>query len=175
MRGVSFGLVAAGLAFGVWLGLGQRPNSVPTVPSTVEIAAAEPIRVHVAGWVMAPGVVEVPAGAIVADAIAAAGGFRQGAAVDRVNLAAPLGSGQQVIVHGPDGAGDLVDDELPLSINLASVDRLVDLPGVGPVLAERIANHRDEHGPFEVIEDLLDVPGIGEAKLSELRDFVRVP
>jgi competence protein ComEA len=60
-------------------------------------------------------------------------------------------------------------------VNQASVGELENLPGVGPVLAARIAAHREEHGPFTVVEDLLDVPGIGEGKLASLRDAVVLP
>jgi competence protein ComEA len=60
-------------------------------------------------------------------------------------------------------------------INKAGVDELQALPGVGPVLADRIVTYRDEHGPFKSIEDLLDVPGIGEAKLAGFRDLVAIP
>ncbi len=60
-------------------------------------------------------------------------------------------------------------------VNSASAAALEALPGVGPVLAARIAAHREQHGPFAVVEDLLDVPGIGEAKLAGMRDVVAVP
>ena len=175
MRVVSVGLVAAGLGFGIWLGLGNRPSATATPQTVSSIVTNATIKVHVAGWVAAPGVIQLDEGAIVADAIEAAGGFRQGAAGDRVNLAAPLGDGQQVVVYGPDAAGPAANDETPLPINMASVDQLMDLPGVGPVLAARIVSYREDHGPFTEVEDLLDVPGIGEAKLADLRDLVRVP
>jgi competence protein ComEA len=60
-------------------------------------------------------------------------------------------------------------------LNRADATQLQDLPGVGPVLAERIVAHRDANGPFQTVEDLLDVPGIGEAKLAAIRDLVTVP
>jgi competence protein ComEA len=60
-------------------------------------------------------------------------------------------------------------------LNLAGIEELETLPGVGPVLAERIIAYREQHGPFAVVEDLLDVPGIGEGKLAALRDAVLVP
>jgi competence protein ComEA len=60
-------------------------------------------------------------------------------------------------------------------VNVASVEEITSLPGIGPVLAERIADYRDENGPFVVVEDLLDVPGIGEGKLATIRDFVAIP
>jgi competence protein ComEA len=62
-----------------------------------------------------------------------------------------------------------------VAINTAEAGALEALPGVGPVLAQRIVEHRERNGPFSVIEDLLDVPGIGEAKLAALREMVLVP
>ena len=62
-----------------------------------------------------------------------------------------------------------------MRLNLASAEELESLPGVGPVLAERIVAYREEHGPFATVEDLLDVPGIGEGKLAALREAVLVP
>jgi competence protein ComEA len=115
--------------------------------------------------------------AIVADAIKAAGGFRPGADSDAVNLAASLSDGQQVIVPGPSGAvaGPTATGDGKIAINRATAAELDALPGVGPVLAERIVAHRDQHGPFATVEDLLQVSGIGEAKLASIRDLVSVP
>ncbi len=147
-----------------------------TVASTSEVE----ISVHVSGWVVSPGVVVVAEGAIVADAIAAAGGARPGAALDAINLAGPVAGGDQVQVPGPgtaappSGSGVAGSSDL-ISLNRADATALQDLPGVGPVLAERIVAHRDANGPFEAVEDLLDVPGIGETKLAAIRDLVSVP
>ncbi len=139
------------------------------------------IQVHVAGWVAAPGVVSLGEGALTADAIAAAGGLRSGARVDAVNLAAPVADGTQLVIPGPeqpstgqgadsgDTSGGLV------AVNRATAAELETLPGVGPVLASRIVAYRDENGPFSEVEDLLSVPGIGEAKLAALRDLITVP
>ena len=111
---------------------------------------------------------------IVADAIEAAGGLRPGALVDRINLAAPLRSGDQIVVPGP---GALVESSEggPLALNRASANDLEGLPGVGPVLAERIVAYREQNGPFTEVEDLLQVGGIGEAKLASIRDLVSIP
>jgi competence protein ComEA len=137
------------------------------------------ISVHVSGWVVSPGVVEILEGSIVADAIAAADGARPGAGLDAINLAKPVLSGDQVVVPGPGGStpggsAPSTGDGL-ISLNNADATQLQDLPGVGPVLAERIIAHRDSNGPFQEIEDLLDVPGIGEAKLAAMRDLLTVP
>ena len=173
-------LVVAATCAGVAAGLLQRPTlpvgltATPDVPTLPAVA----VDVHVAGWVVSPGVVSIPEGSIVADAVAAAGGMRTGAAAETLNLAAPVADGDQIVVPGPGdetsgvpgspGAGGGL-----LSLNTATADELQELPGVGPVLAARIVSHRDAVGRFETVEDLLEVSGIGEAKLAALRDLVR--
>jgi competence protein ComEA len=126
---------------------------------------------------MSPGVFEVPDGSIVADAIKAAGGLRPGAMADAVNLAAPVVAGQQIIVTGPGTVAQPSHEggDTRVSLNSATVAELDSLPGVGPVLAERIVEFREEHGLFTTVEDLLEVSGIGEAKLASIRDLVTVP
>lgn len=170
--------MAAVLVGGV-MGAAQRPR--PPLAPAAAAPLAEPghdIQVHVAGWVVSPGVVTLPDGALVADAVRAAGGLRLGARGDALNLAAPVTDGQQIVVPGPDhspgevsgsGATGLV------SLNRATAADLETLPGVGPVLASRIVSYREENGPFQQVEDLLGVPGIGEAKLASIRDLVTVP
>lgn len=133
------------------------------------------VEVHVAGWVVSPGVVTVDDGAIVAEAVAAAGGLRSGANSGSLNLAAPVRAGDQIVVPGPESGsanGGNASDGL-VSLNGATASELETLPGVGPVLAERIVAYREDHGRFETVEDLLDVPGIGESKLASIRDLVR--
>lgn len=141
------------------------------------LAGQETVRVHVSGLVAAPGVVDVAPEAIVADAIDAAGGLLPEARVDRINLAAPVTAGAQIVVPGAEGSADgppgPPQDGGVLSINSAKASDLETLPGVGPVLADRIVSFREENGGFDVVEDLLQVPGIGEAKLAAMRDLVR--
>jgi competence protein ComEA len=178
-RGVTAGLALAGVVVGVMMAeiAGQPPVATPvpgeeTIPTT-----AQGIVVHVSGWVLAPGVVEVPEGALVVDAVTAAGGALAGARLDAINLARPLGAGDQVEVPGPNTVTDQGGNggEGLISLNRADGVELQRLPGVGPVLAERIVAYREANGPFERVEDLLDVPGIGEAKLVSIRDLVSVP
>ena len=133
------------------------------------------IDVHVAGWVRSPGVVQLPEGSIVADAVEAAGGLRIGASANTLNLAAPLTGGDQVYVPGPDQELSAPVEDGRIAVNRATASDLEKLPGVGPVLAERIVAYRDANGPFQQVEDLLDVPGIGESKLASMRDVVRIP
>ena len=163
-------------AAGAGLGLMRRtPPVASPPPASVAPERATDIDVHVAGWVSNPGVVTVAEGSIVADAVAAAGGMRPGAAADAVNLAAALVSGQQVVVPGPDSGerpSSAAGPEGLISLNQATEAELESLPGVGPVLAGRIVAHRESQGPFQEVEDLLRVPGIGEAKLASLRDLV---
>ena len=94
-------VLGAAVLVGGSLGSINRPQqTVGVTESNVEPVEAN-IDVHVAGWVLSPGVVRVASGSIVADAIEAAGGLRAGALVDRINLAAPLRSGDQIVVLGP--------------------------------------------------------------------------
>ena len=122
-----------------------------------------------------PGVVKLSEGSIVADAVEAAGGFRAGASPHTLNLAAPLARGDQVYVPGPDQTSPTRVEDGVVTVNRATASELEELPGVGPVLAERIVAYREANGPFQQVEDLLDVPGIGESKLASLRDMVRIP
>jgi competence protein ComEA len=151
-------------------------------------AAAE-VVVHVAGAVAEPGVQRLPTGARVIDAVEAAGGALPDADLARINLAAPLTDGQQVYVlrpgevppalppgsqvGGPDGAS-AAGTGGPVDVNRASADQLDELPGVGPTTAEAIIAHREQNGPFGSVDELIDVRGIGEAKLEQLRDLVTV-
>ncbi len=145
------------------------------------IPLAEPstLRVHVAGEVVRPGVYELPFGSIVQDAIDAAGGFSADASQGRVNLAASLEDGQQVFVPefseaAPPGPNPGSPAE-QISVNTATAPELERLPGIGPVLAQRIVEYREQHGPFQRLEDLLEVQGIGPSKLENLQEYVRVP
>lgn len=150
--------------------------------------AAAPLTVHVVGAVVAPGVVTVRAGARTVDAVAAAGGMTPDADPAGVNLAAPLADGQQVVVPRPgevvpaapalvgaaSGRGAPAAPAAPLDVNTASAAELDALPGIGPVLAGRIVETRDAHGPFAAVDELVEVPGIGDAVLERLRPLVRV-
>lgn len=167
-------VVGAAVLVGGSLGTLDRPQATARVrDSTVETTATG-VEVHVAGWVLSPGVVRVAPESIVAVAIEAAGGLRPGALVGRINLAATVRSGDQIVVPGPEDKVESSEGG-PLALNRASANDLEALPGVGPVLAERIVAYRDQNGPFKVVEDLLRVGGIGEAKLASIRDLVRVP
>jgi competence protein ComEA len=152
----------------------------PTEPQEEEVV------VDVAGAVVTPGVHHLEAGARVVDAVAAAGGLAPDADGARLNLAALLVDGQQVYVArvgetpplpipaGGTAATGPADPAPLVDLNTASATELEELPGVGPTTAEAIIDHRERNGPFISVEDLLDVRGIGDAKLEQLRDRVTV-
>ena len=151
---------------------------------------ATEVVVHVAGAVASPGVRRLPPGSRVTDALDAAGGALPGADLPRINLAALLVDGQQVYVPKPGeevpvaaagvpggagaaGSGGPVPGAA-VDLNTATAEQLDTLPGVGPATAAAIIAHREQHGPFTSVDQLLDVRGIGEAKLEQLRDLVSV-
>jgi competence protein ComEA len=159
------------------------------------------IQVHVAGAVARPGVYELPAGARVNEAVSLAGLLPE-ADANALNLAAPLSDGQQVIVPrqgeavaagggglppvpgttGGIGAGSTAAGTAAagapaggkVNINTAPLAELDTLPGIGPTLAQRIIDYRQEKGPFRSIEDLQNVSGIGTKKFADLKDLVTV-
>lgn len=174
--GAAVALAVAGALAGGLLGMGERQVVAAPPMGSAESLGLPTVEVHVSGWVVSPGVVSVPEGAIAADAIEAAGGLLPGALIDQLNLAAPVRAGEQIAVPGPaDAVYDAGMGDGLVAVNRATSTDLQALPGVGPVLADRIVAYRDANGPFTRVEDLLDVPGIGEAKLAAIRDFVRIP
>ncbi len=166
--------LAVAVAAGAWFGARPEPPPPVSVVTPGSLPSAAGITVHVSGAVLRPGLVVLPPGARVADAVAAAGGAAPDADLAALNLAAPVANAAQVVVPG---AGAAASGSAPglVSLNGATAADLEALPGVGPVTAARIVAHRQQHGPFAAIEDLLDVPGIGEGKLATLRDLVTVP
>ena len=167
-------VVAAAVAG--FLLLRGRPSEQPVTapPVTSGATSTTLVVVDVAGRVRHPGLVRLPAGARVDDALRAAGGVLPGASTDALNLAAKLQDGQQVLVGAPaaaapgSAAGGLLD------LNAATAQDLDALPGVGPVLADRIVAWRTEHGRFGSVDQLREVSGIGEAKYQTLKSKVRV-
>lgn len=127
--------------------------------------------VHVSGAVNEPGLVELAAGDRVADAIEVAGGTVTDADVDAVNLARQVADGEQI--HVP-AQGEDNDAEGPVRLNRATVDELQQLPGIGPVLAERIVADRDANGPYASLADLTRVSGVGESLVADLEQVATV-
>jgi competence protein ComEA len=140
-------------------------------------ASTQKLVVHVVGAVRHAGLLRLPDGSRVADAVARAGGPTRHADLSAVNLAAPLVDGQQVVVPRRQPPGSAVDAGAPasgskVSLAVATVEQLDELPGVGPVTAQKIVDWRTTHGPFRSVDDLDEVPGIGPAKIEQLRDLV---
>jgi competence protein ComEA len=186
------GLVAALLLAGwTWL---DRPrvepvegtpvgSGAPSAPPVGEVAeTSATVVVSVVGQVVSPGLVTLPPGSRVADAIAAAGGLLPEADPASVNLAAVVADGEQLAVGLPAAAapGSPAADAPTgsgagrVDLNTAGVAELDALPGIGPVLAQRIVDHRIREGPFRSVEELDDVPGIGPAIAAELAELVAV-
>jgi competence protein ComEA len=143
--------------------------------------------VDVAGAVRRPGVYEFHDGQRVIDAINAAGGERRGAALEGLNLAAPLVDGTQILVPNaatdqtsPPAASGAAADAVPgdpsakININTADAIELEELPGIGEVLSQAIVDYRTKNGPFTSVDELEDVSGIGPSTLEDVRDLVTV-
>ncbi|GES27400.1 hypothetical protein Aple_103000 [Acrocarpospora pleiomorpha] len=134
------------------------------------------MTIHITGKVRDPGVLALPIGSRVVDAITAAGGIKKGADPGPLNLARRLVDGEQIIVGlpPPPGSHPITAPATTniLSLNSATPDQLEQLPGVGEVLAQRIIEYRDTHGGFQSVEQLREVSGIGERKYAEIKDKV---
>ena len=137
---------------------------------------------HVAGAVLRPGVYRLSPRARVVDAVRRAGGVRRRADLSALNLAAKLEDGRQVVVPlrpragapVPADGGTATVPAGPIDINTATAEQLDELDGIGPGMAGAILEYRKEHGGFGSIEELGQVPGIGEKRLAALREKVRV-
>ena len=196
LRALAMLLGALLLVVGYWWWQGRArpvvtvPDPVATVSAPATSAPLGEVTVHVRGRVARPGVVTLPAGSRVVDAIEAAGGVKAGASIGALNLARLLVDGEQVAVgvkaaqdgssvvaeggadaglsSGPSGGDALID------LNAATASELEELPGIGPVLAERIVQWREDNGRFTDVEVLGEVSGIGDALMAQLRPLVRV-
>jgi competence protein ComEA len=163
-------------------------ESAPAASATPAPAVPQ-VVVHVTGLVARPGLVRLPLGARVADAVAEAGGVTRRRAADTVNLARILVDGEQVVVGVPGAPGQagsagppaasppgtpLGSASVPVDLNTATAGALEALPGIGPVIASRIVDWRTANGSFRSVEELGEVSGIGDAILSQVRGLVRV-
>ncbi|MGH9265313.1 MAG: helix-hairpin-helix domain-containing protein [Acidimicrobiales bacterium] len=175
-----------------------EPGSAPVDGGPGPTASTPPVTVtvtvHVAGQVNNPGVYAVPAGGRVADAVVAAGGSSGEADLEQLNLAARVADGERVYVpkkgepppavvggaaSGPatgssGGKAGAAAAGSPVDLNTATAEQLEALPGVGPATSKAILAYRANHGRFRSVTELLEVPGIGPAKLEALRPLVRV-
>ncbi|GAA2754408.1 ComEA family DNA-binding protein [Amnibacterium kyonggiense] len=178
---VLVGLLAVAVLGGaVLIGAGQASGStaerdvVRVVPTT---PAPTPLLVHVSGAVRSPGLVSLPVGARVVDAVAAAGGPTSAADESVVNLAARVADGQQVVVpkRGAAPAATAAAGTATgatVSLSSATAEQLETLPRIGPALAARIIAYREAHGGFSSVDELGQVGGIGPKTLAGLRDLV---
>jgi competence protein ComEA len=198
--GVGLAVALAAVVTAIWLAA-QRPHSLavparPSIsgaaspvgsaallPSAGPVASSTPaiVVVDVAGKVRRPGLYRLPSGSRVDDAVRRAGGTLRGVDLSSLNLAARVVDGQQILVGAPavapapapaGSAGTPAMAAGPVSLNSATLEQLEALPGVGPVLAQHIVDWRSAHGGFTSVEQLNDVPGIGEVKFADLRSLV---
>lgn len=195
-------LVAVGLAVTAWWVARGEPRTVSTpvvsaggsalaTPAAAVSSAGLPtataapdgeLTVDVAGKVRRPGIVVLPAGSRVVDALEAAGGARPRVDLSSLNLARVLVDGEQVLVGLPVPAGvagssaatAVPADGTLVNLNTATAAELETLPEVGPVTAEAILAWRTEHGGFTAVDELLEVDGIGEATLATVAPHVTV-
>jgi len=163
------------------------PAQVPlreTAATTGKPTSDASVIVDVAGKVRRPGIVELPAGARVADALDSAGGVRPGVDIAALNLARLLVDGEQIVVGlevpilepSPESLGTIAGTPTPLRVDLnsATAEQLETLPGIGPVTAAAILAWRAENGAFTAVDELLEVSGIGDATLAEVEAYVYV-
>jgi competence protein ComEA len=184
MIGVLVGFILAGSVFLVTRMPAGKPIALEAVPTKA------PLEVHVVGAVVRPGVYTLPQGSRVQDAIDAAGGLLSGAQPNTINLAAKLEDGQQVQIGGTGAASPGAQSGSPFSvvptvgssqcnpdlidINNAPIADLETLPGIGQTFAQSIVDYRDQNGPFQQIEDITNVPGIGATRFNAIRDQITV-
>lgn len=198
---LALGVAVVGVALlGVWrfwpapggVEVSTAPDVEITQPSdqasadTTSSPSAEQVVVHVVGAVIRPGVYSLASGSRVSDAIAAAGGPTGNAAEEGLNLARVLADGEQIVMltaeelaagvqpaaSGGSAPGGATGAQGKVDINRATAAELDALPGVGPSTAEKIVADREANGPFNKIEDLMRVSGIGEKKFDALKDLV---
>ena len=159
--------------------------------SSVEAPASTNVLiVHVVGAVRNPGLVSIPAGSRVFEAISAAGGPTPSADTNAINLAAKVSDGSQIVVPiigvtTQGGSGNVAPStssrirgakrpDGPVDLNSASAEQLQSVPGIGPTMAQRIVDYRTEHGGFQRVDDLAVVQGFGKRRLDQVRNWLVV-
>jgi competence protein ComEA len=164
--GVLIGLLAAGI---IWLTV-SRPHGEPV--TLLPTPTPGMLTVYISGAVATPGVYALPEDSRVEAAVQAAGGFLPGAEQDNINLAMTLVDGQQINVPG------IVDTSHVnvgrVNINTATAVELNTLPGIGPTTAQSIVDYRLQHGLFQVIQDIQNVPGVGPATYAVIKNYITV-
>jgi competence protein ComEA len=166
--GIMIGVLISAL---IWLA------ATPPRGDIVELApppTQKPIFVHVTGAVVKPGLYSLAQDSRVNDAIEAAGGFIENADESFINLAAAVEDGDQI--HIPELMPGLSIGGTGLLVNLNSATQLEleNLPGIGPTLAQKIVEYRTQYGFFDTIDDLKNVPGIGDATFEAIKNLITV-
>ena len=193
---VLIGLMAGFVLAAILLIVTRLPSGQPI---TLEPAPTQaPIVIQIIGEVVKPGVYTLPDGSRVQDAVDAAGGLLADANSNSVNLAARLDDGQQISI--PSQSGSMSASSVPsaplatsapftlvsiltptavssaslININTATLQQLDTLPSIGPVTAQSIVTYRQQHGPFQHIEDIMNVPGIGPVTFDKIQSLITV-
>ncbi|TDD62126.1 ComEA family DNA-binding protein [Kribbella antibiotica] len=194
---VLLAVLVVGLGWGVWAVVRAQPSPIsdarpptlttgspvtqPTAPGATGKPPTGTVVIHVAGKVRRPGLVRAPTGSRVADILTLAGGPLRGVDLSSVNLARQVTDGEQILVGLPNAPtapasspGAAPAAGVPVNLNTATVPQLDALPGVGPVLAQRILDYRTENGLFSSVDQLQEVPGVGPKKFDSLKPHVRI-
>lgn len=172
-------LALAGVAiFGGSTPAAEAPPPLPPARAQVSAPSSGKLVISVVGHVRNPGLIKVPSGSRVDDAVRAAGGAVPGTDLTGLNLARKLTDGEQLAVGvtaaAPSGAAGAAASPGKVDLNSATPEQLDTLPGVGEVTAKRIVDWRTQHGGFASVEQLRDVDGIGASKFDKLREQVSV-
>ena len=174
------------ILFSLCLGLGgfflvrstptAAPEIVPDLVMPLQETVTAKVVINVAGKVTNPGVYKLPIGSRVIDAINLAGNQLKGVDISDINLARVLVDGEQILVGKNISASvrKKISVDNPLDINTATIAQFDQLPGIGPVTAERIVNLRKQLGRFNSIDDLKKVTGLGGAKFLEIKPLLRI-
>ncbi|MGB9791141.1 MAG: helix-hairpin-helix domain-containing protein [Thermacetogeniaceae bacterium] len=185
---------ACGVKYAGWRGTQSQKEAVAVAGAEEsdkggkQGISTKEVAVHVAGAVNRPGVYYFKEGSRVIDAVERAGPLPE-ADLDSLNLAQPLADGVKIYVpkqgeapQAPGMSSGMVQSSSPsytqgskVNINTASAKELDEaLPGIGPTLAQRIVEYREQHGPFRSVEDIKNVSGIGERRFEQIKDLITI-
>ena len=170
----------------------EESSSEDTSANEIQKEVKKEIAVHIVGEIKKEGIIYVEDGSRVADVIKKAGGETKEADLSKINLAYIVQDGEKIYIPNKNekingfttqNNGSSVSEESTLNnnqnekkvnINTANLSELDALPGIGPSIAQRIIDYREENGSFKSIEDLQNVKGIGTAKYEEIKDYVTI-